>query len=241
MNRAAMSAGPWAAVLLILIASGCQKNPVQTRTQDFFVHWLQEHGETNIVVDSGGVGLKGNPTRLKATLFGSKKHASDYFVVELDFRIRVAADREIVEFIAGSASSFEGAVDDALLNFALTTIHVVYKAFLNPEDPHQKVKDFGTGAARKLFVGDLYTRSDATNSPNLGMMRAGLEETITSVPFTGGPHWAKLVYSHRNGKPMTVEVTVDNHTHPVLTTKLTELNWPVYDGFYMAKEFMVIK
>jgi hypothetical protein len=38
-----------------------------------------------------------------------------------------------------------------------------------------------------------------------------------------------------------VEVTVDNHTHPVLTTKLTELNWPGYDGFYMAKEFMVIK
>lgn len=241
MGRALRCAGLWVAVLLALAAFGCRKNPVTIRSERFFVQWLRDHGESNVVADANGVGVQGNPTRLKAALFGSNQHADGQHVVELDFRIRVAPDREIVEFIAGSGASYDNAVDDALFNFALTTFHVVYKAFVNPADPHQTVKDLVAGGPRKLFIGDLFTRSDSTNSPNLASMRPRLEEVIRSVSLGDGPHWMKIVYGHHLGKPTTVEVTLDNRTHVALTATVTDLNWPTYNGFYMAKEFMVIK
>src|SRR5690349_3578195 len=135
-------------VLLLLVLTGCSESPnpssknskdgisIGGKTREFFTDWLREHGETNVVVDAAGVGLKGSAARLRASLYGSEQHASNSFVAELEFRVHIPSGGEIVEFVAGSGESFDRAVDDALVNFTLTTFHVLYKAFFNPADPH---------------------------------------------------------------------------------------------------------
>jgi len=74
--------------LLALLLAGCSKNPDTTRTNVFFASWLKEHGETNVVVDSAGVGITGNETRLSASLYGTQK-AGDGLSAEVEFKIKL--------------------------------------------------------------------------------------------------------------------------------------------------------
>src|SRR5688500_15641985 len=80
--------------------------------RDFFVEWLEGHGETNVVVDEQGVGISGNQTRLRSSVYGVKKHPHAY-VVETEFRVRLPGGQEIIEFVAGMGESRDAAEADA--------------------------------------------------------------------------------------------------------------------------------
>src|ERR1041385_7328529 len=108
-------------IFAVGLCAGCGKAPKHSKTEAFFVDWLNAHGETNIVSDSKGVGLAGNATRLKASIYDSKKHADGRYVVETEFRIRLPSGGEIVEFVAGMGDTEAQAINDSLLNFTLTT------------------------------------------------------------------------------------------------------------------------
>jgi hypothetical protein len=113
--------------------------------EKFFVEWLQQHGEKGVVADSRGVGIEGNTTRLRAALYGAKKHPQGSTTAELEFRITLPSGDEIVEHLAGLGENQDAATKDALINFVLTTFHPVYKAFMNPDDPHQTVHKIRAG------------------------------------------------------------------------------------------------
>jgi hypothetical protein len=87
---------PCAALLLSLLC-GCSRSAPSAKSNEFFVTWLQGHGESNIVVDARGVGLAGNPTRLRCSIYGSEQHTNGTFDTELEFRARLPDEREIVE------------------------------------------------------------------------------------------------------------------------------------------------
>ena len=133
--------------MLLLIVCGCSRSAPETNSNEFFTSWLQDHGESNIVADANGIGLTGNPTRLRFSLYDSSK-ASNSYTAELEFRVRIPDGREIVEYVAGSGDSQKKAEDDAKVNFVLSTFHVIYRGFLNPNDPHQNEE--------KITINDLY-------------------------------------------------------------------------------------
>ncbi|MCI0357825.1 MAG: DUF6348 family protein [Planctomycetaceae bacterium] len=231
-------------LLSLVVAAGCGPAASKTdaRLEKFFVEWLQGHGETKIVTDAKGVGLEGNPARLRASIYGSERQQDGGYVVETEFRMTLPGGAEIVEFVAGIGDSEDAAIDDSMVNFTLTTFHVVYKAFLNPNDPHQTIKEVAIGGKpRQVAFGDLFLRGEQGINADLNAMQPSIEDALGGLALSDGPHWIKIVYGQHNKAPTIVAVTLDNNDQLELTEKIKQLDWPKHDGFYMVKQFIVIK
>jgi hypothetical protein len=234
------------AILLVwlAVAAGCAPAAPQAdpRLESFFVDWLKGHGETKIVTDAQGVGLEGNPARLRASIYGSDKQNDGGYVVETEFRMTLPNGAEIVEFVAGIGDSEEDAIHDSMVNFTLSTFHVLYKAFLNPDDPHQTIKEIAIGGKqRQVAFGDLFLRGEQGTSADLSAMQPSIEEALAVLTLSDNPHWIKIVYGQHKQAPTIVAVTLDNEDQLPLTEKIKQLDWPKHDGFYMVKQFIVIK
>ena len=135
--------------------------PRHKESDAFFVKWLESHGHTDVVVDDPGVGVGSNATRLRASIYGT--NTSDKgTIVEMEFTIMLPDNRQITEFVAGIGDSEAQAINDAQVNFMLTTFHVVYKGFINDADPHIKSASVAiNGVNRELITGDILTRGNA--------------------------------------------------------------------------------
>ncbi len=210
---------------------------------EFFVKWFKGHGHADVAVDADGVGVGDNATRLRAGLYGSKPQDKGGFVVEVEFAVLLPSRREIVEFVAGMGETEQQAINDALVNFTLTTSHVVYKAFINAADPHMTTTTVPIqGVNREVVLGDIFMRgTDSKKDIDLNPMLAEIQGVLKNVPLSPEPHWIKIVYSQVDGKPMTVAVTLDNADHAAMTDAVSRLNWPRRDGLYMVKQFIVVK
>jgi hypothetical protein len=210
------------------------------KLNDFFVKWLEGHNEKEIVSDKKGVGIVGNSTRLRAKVLGSKKHERGGYIVEVEFRIEIPPYGEIVEGLSGLGVDEEKAVNDALLNFTLTTFHVVYKGFINNNDPHQTVeKTMIAGREREVFIGDILTRGK--DAPRLDSLRPKILAEIKKRQLSNRPHWIKIVYTQIHGKPDVVAALLDNNDDLELVEKIKQLDWPVSENVYIAKQFILIK
>ena len=242
-------------LLVPLLLSGCDRPPAPVTSAEqerraprrpemdaFFVKWLEDHGHNDTVVDEQGVGIAGNPTRLRSGLWASK-HENEQFLVEVEYAIQLDGGREIVEFVAGLGDTEEQAIADTQLNFILTTFHAVYKGFMNADDPHMTVDMVNIGGTtREVIAGDVFLRGSNTDEKlDLTGIRKQIQGTLQNVTLTEGPHWIKVVYGQKAGKPLTVAVTVDNADHPELTAAVTNLTWPRSAEVYMAKQFLVVK
>lgn len=215
---------------------------VSRRTEEYFAEWFKSHGENDVVVDANGVGLRSNPTRLKASLYESRKQ-QDGYVLELEFRIRLADGSEIVEYLGGAGETEEQAINDNILNFTLTTFHVIYKSFINGADPHVEMKPLTIhGQQRNVALGPIMMRGgDPNQNLDLNAMLPGIEHILEQLDLPAGPHWIKIVYSQDARSPRIVEVTLDNNIHEWLTRAIKGLDWPKQDSFYLAKQFIVIR
>jgi hypothetical protein len=234
----------WAlAVALLLFLVSCSPDAQKSKSNEFFIGWLQSHGETNIVEDRKGVGISTSPTRLRSSLYGSEKQQDGTVTVETEFRIRLPDGREIVEYVAGTGDSLEAAEKDSKLNFLLTTFHVVYGGFMNPADPHQTQETVTIdGRRRVLVMGDSMTRSGTTNgAPDMSELRSRFRGMLSSFPLSPEPHWIKIVYAQHQAKLMICSVTLDNQENAALIEMVRKLPWPVQQDFYMLKQFIVVK
>jgi len=231
-----------AGALLLFTWSGCSRSAPTPQSNEFFTTWLRSHGESNVVVEADGVGLAGNPTRLRCSLYHGEKFTNS-FSAELEFRIRIPDGREIIEYVAGSGKSRKEAEDDAKLNFVVSTFHVVYRSFLNPTDPHQtEEKITVNGGQRTLVLGDTMTRSQTTNSsPDMFPLRNRFREIVSSQALSPQSHWLKIVYANLHSKVMLCAVTLDNQDSPALTEAVKALPWPKQEEFYVVKQFIVVK
>ena len=234
-------------IFILVFALGCRdqtatpaRAPRRPELDNFFSEWLKAHGHEDVVIDDGGVGIAGNETRLYASLYGSNKHDDGSYVVEVEFTIRLPARGQITEFVAGMGDTEASAINDALMNFTLTTFHVVYKGFINAEDPHMTARI--NGADREVIAGDIMLRGGPNEGKlDLEPLRAEILKALKQTSLSPQPHWAKIVYSQQAGKPLTVAVTLDNNDELKLTEMVKRLSWPQFDGIYMAKQFIVVK
>ena len=256
----------YVALIVLIAAAGCNKpatngskaphsaapaisvptyaSPPRRKEADaYFAKWLESHGHSNVVVDAEGVGIEGNATRLKASLYGSKQHAKGGFIIELEFTVQLPSNHRITEFVAGIGDTEEKAINDAMVNFTLTTFHVLYKGFINADDPHINSTPIEMpGGKRDLIMGDILMRGGQPDQKtDLNFMRAEIQGALKKLTLSGEPHWIKIVYSQDGGKPVTVAVTLDNLEHRELTDAVTQLPWPRTGAFYMANQFIVIK
>lgn len=242
-------------IIIIILVAGCGQSkvpvasaPVQVNepipeSVEFFSQWLRDHGHDDVVADEQGVGVANNATRLSASIYSEKPSNDGRVVVETEFRIQLPSGRTIVEFIAGIGDSREKAIHDSFVNFVVTTFHVVYKGFINFEDPHlESTKLTIAGKEREVLLGDIFLRSNSSEQRvDLSRIRPQIEAMLENSNLSSEVHWVKIVYAQINSKPMTVSVTIDNAESQSLSEQVTRLDWPSATAFYMAKQFIVVK
>ena len=68
-----------------------------------------------------------------------------------------------------------------------------------------------------------------------------IKQAITGLELPDQVHWFKIVYGQNEGKVITVAATLNNDEHKLLTNKISNLNWPVEDSFYLAKQFVILR
>lgn len=228
-------------LLAMVLLAGCGKKPEALR-DEFFVQWLKNHGETNVVTDSRGVGIAGNETRMSASLYKVTKNG-DAYTAEVHYQIVLPSGGTIREYVAGVGVTEEKAINEAMANFVLTTAHVVYKAFINPSDEHQSVKSILIqGKARDVFIGNMMKLGKTTDSAvDLEDMPEQVEQLIAAMPLDSRTHWIKIVYSQYHNKPVLISLSLDNNEMNEMASAVQNLKWPAADEFYMAKQFIVIK
>ena len=232
----------WLSGMLLLIVCGCSRSAPETKSNEFFTSWLQDHGESNIVADANGIGLTGNPTRLRFSLYDSSKTSNSY-TAELEFRVCIPDGREIVEYVAGSGDSQKKAEDDAKVNFALSTFHVIYRGFLNPNDPHQNEEKITiNGQPRAVVLGNTMARGQSgSSSPDAFPLRERFREILSPLPLSAQTHWIKIIYANQHSNVMLCEVTMDNRGALELTDTVKKLPLPRHEEFYMVKQFVLVK
>ena len=211
----------WLAFILVVMTtgiwSGCSRPSKDLKSEEFFTQWLQAHGETNIVADAYGVGIAGNPTRLRWSLYGTEQPTNGTFNAELEFRIRIPDQREI----AGRQAAREAkeTADDALAT---------------PARSHAD--------ALPVPMGDTMTRGQTTNSaPDMFPFRNQFREILAAQPLSSQAHWIKIIYANHRSRMMMCAVTMDNEDSPALTEAVSKLPWPKPEEFYMVKQFIVVK
>ncbi len=228
-------------VLLMAMVTACGKNRQIIGTHDL-EKWLKYQGEIDVVVDSAGVGLAKNPTRIQASLYRLRQTVTDCSVV-VEFDVNLPAGGPIVEYVAGSGDTEDKAIDQAMNNFSDTTMHVIYKAFLNSSDTHQPVESVViNGTKREMLTGAMvqYAVGNAS-SAYFERISARVHDLIVALPLTPGPHWIKIAYSQNFNQPIAVSSTLDNKDASGLTSAVQSLDWPRRGEFYMVKQFILVE
>jgi len=236
---------PVSVLVLVILVTGCggPSKPAWNSAEQFFVEWLKGHGEQHVVVTPEGVGVEGNATRLKASVWGSDKHKDGGNSVEMEFRVLLPTGDEIVEYVAGLGDTMEQASNDCYANFVLTTLHPIYKSFINPNDPHQTVTEVViAGVSRDMVMGDIFVKgTEESSNIDIDALRPQIQAAITALPLSEKTHWLKVVYGQINSQPILSAATLDNKDQNELAGVIQNLPWPRQYEFYIVKVFVVIK
>lgn len=220
------------------------KNPddVTQRARKFFVDWLAAGGEKEIVNDESGVGIKGNATRIWAFLRSETQTDDGSPLIEIEFRVVFPDGREVVELVGGTGKTRDDAVDMAFTNFTLSTLHVVYSCFLNPNDNRIERYPLTINAEPwTLYSAGVMTLS-GEDVPDFDEVAAEIRGLLGETPLNQQVHWVKVMYGRgSDGKVFECAATLDNEPSRDLSISLAKLNWPVGEGHYLAKQFLVLR
>lgn len=219
-------------------AADMQPDEVTAKAREFFSNWLKEHGETDVVNDETGVGLERSQARLWAFGYGDPGEST-----EIEFRIVLPDGREIQEFLSGFTTGDEDGTNMVFANFCMSTFHTIHASFLNPKDEHLEHLDVTIGGKDFYYTSTGIFALGGEDLPAFGNASDRIRKVIeTHGPvLSDKPHWVKVVYGAAAGEPIVVSVTLDNSPEDSLTNRIGELDWPNTEGFYMAKEFIVLR
>lgn len=204
--------------------------------------WLEAHG-LGISEEAGWLIVASGGPRLAAWVVGERDHAPGY-VVQVDVYVEVEPERLLIESFAGIGMDREGAVGDAMGNFALTTLHPLLAAFYGQEAGEQVTTEVWeiAGASWRVSIGPYGLRGRAGDALELPAATfTTLGALIKALPLDGSVHWVRLFYANVNAENSQAEVLLDNEPWEEAQQQLASLPWPRPESFYSVRLFFILQ
>lgn len=165
-------------------------------------------------------------------------------LLRLDVEVALSADEVILESFVGLGEDESAALGNALQNFCVNSFHVFLAAFWNHVETDQVlVEDWQVGGqAWRAVIGNFGCQSAGGAPVQVpDAVFPTLESHIKALPLAGACHWMRSFHCNIDGEETCTEVLLDNAPWPEAQAAVAALDWPRTDGYYSARNFLVLQ
>jgi len=161
--------------------------------------------------------------------------------VQLDVRVAVDSDTIIIESFAGIGDDTAAAINDAIGNFALSSLHPLLAAFYEKINDHSTIESWQIGKKTwKVILGDCTIKNMGEGQIKVSEdTLSTIERLLNDANLSGNIHWARLYYGHISAENIICEFLLDNNPWELAQDQLSKLDWPNQDEFYSVRLFMI--
>lgn len=162
---------------------------------------------------------------------------------QLDFELKLSADRTIVESYAGWGKDENAAIGQGLFKFCSGAFHVFLSAFWNHHEPDQVEIERWTIGGQPW---DAYTSaliSNMSDGQTAGVPDDYVEilrQAVSVLPLDRRDHWISIYFGLVGGEA-TIDGRLDNDPSPELTEAVRSMAWPPAEGFYSQRQFILLR
>lgn len=163
--------------------------------------------------------------------------------LQLDVRFAISEQQTIIESFGGTGKTRDEATGDALGNFAHNSLHVLLSAFLDSDNERSAQVEWEIGGRKsKVTVGTMGIRGMLPDANEQAVAIFDQFETrIKASHLAPGTHWARLYYAHIGGETANCEVLLNNDIWETMQEEMTAIDWPLSQGFYSVRVFIVME
>ncbi len=164
-------------------------------------------------------------------------------MLQIDYELRLADERTIVESYAGYGADKNAALGQGLFKFCAGAFHVFLSAYWQHHEPEQVEIESWTidGSPWKAFTSALINNTSEGQTAHIAhdyMER--LQAAVSTLSLDQRDHWISVfIYLLRD--EMTTEVRVDNAISAELTDTVRGMAWPEAEGYYSQRQFILLR
>lgn len=229
-------------VALFLLSGLAQAGQGAEYVNGYFELWLQAHKFTDFDKQTDGIHFRKNGAVLDGEIAAvNELKAGKAYSIETRITLRLKDGKRLDDFAAGLGASPEAAVQDALQNFCLTTLHPIYAELFDAADPHVRKDQWTFGQhKRRVFLSEWGQRGQPVGPVDQKNVEALIASALKDANISNDIHFGKLIVASVEGKIGTLVMTIDGQTNEAVTKSLRGYAWPSTSAFYMSKLFFVI-
>ena len=164
-------------------------------------------------------------------------------MVHIDFVLQLEDGRRIIESYAGWGDDVRQAEGQGLFKFCVGAMHVFLSAFWNHHEPDQvDIERWSIGETPwDAYLSSIIKHSNLdqkVGSPANYM--DDLQQGVSRLSLSDCDHWIS-VYVGVVKDEVTVDVRLDNEASPDLIKVVRALDWPITEGFYSERQFILLR
>lgn len=149
----------------------------------------------------------------------------------------------LIEECFGGLGEGEAALQDALANFSVNSLHVLLAALWERNDPEQVATEQWevNGKRYTAYIGNFGTRSSAGAHAHIPHdLFPAIESSIKAERLTGEIHWFRLFFGNV-ANSFTFEALRDNETWDGGLRCLENAGWKREASYYSVRLFVVLR
>jgi hypothetical protein len=197
---------------------------------------LARHG-LSLVVHGEWLLTGGNPPAVRLLWSETRENGG-----RLDVQVLLDDDRVVLESFAGLGQD-SVALQDAIANFSMNSLHVLLSALWGISVPDQvTVEEWElSGVRRAIHIGNFGRRKSAgPDVPVPADLFPAIELAIQAEALSPAHHWFRFYVGHVPGRPLVLEALFDNEEWPHGAAALASIDWPSSARFYSVRNFIFV-
>ena len=184
--------------------------------------------------------IKKHKTNIKCEWLPSTTFAGG----QLDVLIQHRENPIINESFSGLGETNETAIQNAIKNFTINSLHVILDAFMDYHDSEQILTEEWqvNGQTYIATIGNFGTKAAHRDHPGIpDDLFKRIEKTIKAELLENNVHAFRLYYGNINNDDSNYEALLDNNYWQNGINLLETIKWKPCNHFYSIRQFIVLK